>query len=35
VNAPSKRTGRYFTFTAFEAETLAQVRDFVKKAKRA
>lgn len=35
VNAPSKRTGRYFTFVAFEAETLAQVRDFVKKARRA
>jgi len=35
VNAPSKRTGRYFTFTAFEAETLAQVRGFMKKARHA
>ncbi|MBV9272198.1 MAG: trypsin-like peptidase domain-containing protein [Candidatus Eremiobacteraeota bacterium] len=35
VNAPSKRTGRYFTFTAFEAETLANVRNFVKSARRA
>lgn len=35
ISAPAKRTGRTFTFTAFEAEPLSRVRPFVRTALRA